>query len=301
MFKQIKEYKIEGGIKIGKYQKKAHPIDISFKRFSQKKLAVLLSILMINVEIDEILSTNFINQKYDRIRLDFAFSSKNGYIYDLEFESKTPGFKEHLRYVLYMICLFGKYKKPVKLFVILANNAKIPEKPIIAPFVKKEYIQYICLKDIDGDEVLNIIKNKHKNNEKLTEYDLGLLSLIPCFSTKKRYEDYLIKAAYLIMELNENPEDIDDICISFILFAQLAIDTETQDKIRGIFTMKLGAIERYGIEREIEGEKKGKKIGEKKGEKKEKLKIAKNLIDMQLPISQIEKATGLSELEIKSL
>ena len=297
MFLQNIKFKYVGGIFIVKYENKKHPLDVGFKFLSQKFLMGLLAVFMLHVEIKELLSTNFINQKYDRIRLDFAFMSKEDRVYDLEFESKTPGFKEHIRYAIYMLCLYAKFKKPVELYVILGRNARIPKKPKIPPFIKKEYIHYIPLYTFDGDEILNNIKKKHTNNERLTEKEIALLSLIPCFSTKKGYNDYLIKAAELIIDLNDDSEIIDDISVSFILFAQLVVDIETQDKIRGIFTMRKGAIQRYGIEQREEGEKRGVKIGEMN----ERIKIATQMKLNGYDFNEIESLTGLTRIEFNQL
>ena len=45
----------------------------------------------------------------------------------------------------------------------------------------------------------------------------------------------------------------------------------------------------------------GMEKGIKKGEENEKIKIAKKLLEMKMPISQIAEATGLTEEEIEKL
>ena len=45
----------------------------------------------------------------------------------------------------------------------------------------------------------------------------------------------------------------------------------------------------------------GEKIGEKKGSSQEKIKIAQNLLKLNIEISKIIEATGLSEKELISL
>ena len=50
-----------------------------------------------------------------------------------------------------------------------------------------------------------------------------------------------------------------------------------------------------------EGRQEGIKEGRQEGEKKASLKIALNLIGIGLPVSDISKATGLSENEVEQL
>ncbi len=52
---------------------------------------------------------------------------------------------------------------------------------------------------------------------------------------------------------------------------------------------------------EVVGMKKGKAIGRVEGKKEEKIKIAKKLLEMKMPIKQIAEATGLTEEEIEKL
>ena len=46
---------------------------------------------------------------------------------------------------------------------------------------------------------------------------------------------------------------------------------------------------------------KGLDVGEKQGEEKEKVKIAKNMLELEIDIETIAKATGLAKEEIEKL
>lgn len=276
--------------------KKMHPNDIGFKNISDKNLIGLLVVLNILVEIKHALPTNYINEYYDRIRLDFTFLSKEDIIYNLEFESKKLTWLDYIRFCNYIIALYKKYQKRVILYIILGRNAKT-SKSFIPPFIKNKIIRHVSLININGDEILNMIKNKYKNNERLTDIDRAYLSLIPCFSTKMKYEDYLIKAAKLAVKLNEDPKDVDDICISLMLFSQTATDTKTQDKIREILAMRDGAIKRYGIEQK----KQGIEQGREEGREEKKFEIAKQMKNEGYSFNEIGKFTGLTHKQFTQL
>jgi predicted transposase YdaD len=49
------------------------------------------------------------------------------------------------------------------------------------------------------------------------------------------------------------------------------------------------------------GEERGIKIGEARGKAEERLAIARNMLELELPLETIIKATGLSSDEIKKL
>ena len=57
----------------------------------------------------------------------------------------------------------------------------------------------------------------------------------------------------------------------------------------------------YGLEQMKIGREKGREEGEKNGREKEKKTTALNLLEMNVDISIIEKATGLSQAEILKL
>ena len=54
-------------------------------------------------------------------------------------------------------------------------------------------------------------------------------------------------------------------------------------------------------EGEMIGEKRGKKIGERIGEKRGRQEIARRMVEMNMALDIISKATGLTEQELKAL
>ena len=68
-----------------------------------------------------------------------------------------------------------------------------------------------------------------------------------------------------------------------------------------IYSVRLES-ERIGIEKGIEkGIKKGIEKGDKQGREREKYLIARNLIEMKMPLEQVVEATGLDLDTVKQL
>ncbi len=82
--------------------------------------------------------------------------------------------------------------------------------------------------------------------------------------------------------------------------ANSVLDLNRDEEVRIKAEQRENALRMYKTETELR-EQKGIKIGEAIGEQKEKIKIAKNLLNMGLDINQITQATGLSAEEIEKL
>ena len=65
-------------------------------------------------------------------------------------------------------------------------------------------------------------------------------------------------------------------------------------ELREKYIWEMNSAEKYG-------EEKGEKIGEEKGAKKKQKEIAKNMIKLEIDVSVISKATGLTIEEIQKL
>ena len=77
-------------------------------------------------------------------------------------------------------------------------------------------------------------------------------------------------------------------------------DQDNVTRLYGIEQMNLGRKEGRE-EGKIEGREEGKKEGREEGKKEEKKATAINLLDMNIDVGVIEKATGLSQAEILKL
>ena len=86
-------------------------------------------------------------------------------------------------------------------------------------------------------------------------------------------------------------------------YRQLQVISQDQEK-RLEYEAREKALRDYNqlmIEAEARGKAQGETMGEKRGEAKKAFSIARNMLDLKLPIDIIAKSTGLSMEQIKDL
>ena len=158
------------------------------------------------------------------------------------------------------------------------------------------------LVDLHTDSEEKILKDKNA----------AIVELVLKYGAKRDFRDFLKKYKLELVALfDRKEEEILKFLILYIgytdkgkdILKELAMLHPGIQPITGSAADRLikeGRKEgvRYGIEQGIE---KGRKEGIEKGMKIEKLAIAKNLLSLNIPFSDVQRATGLSESELKSL
>lgn len=180
-------------------------------------------------------------------------------------------------------------------------------------------IPIISLKDFDGDEIINNIENKIKNNTKITRRELIYLSLAPFMSSIKTLDEQIEKTVQTLDKIRNSAKSAKNFAfgIEFLIVDKFIKETSRRKRLRNILRDNMRLMEEYGQERYEEGYEKGIKKGVKKGVKKgikkgikkgyaegannEKWKIARSLLARNVPPEDIAVSTKLTMDEIKLL
>lgn len=168
-------------------------------------------------------------------------------------------------------------------------------------------IPIISLKDFDGDEIINNIENKIKNNTKITRRELIYLSLAPFMSSIKTLDEQIEKTVQTLDKIRNSAKSAKNFAfgIEFLIVDKFIKETSRRKRLRNILRDNMRLMEEYGQERYEEGYEKGIKKGIKKGyaegANNEKWKIARSLLARNVPPEDIAVSTKLTMDEIKLL
>lgn len=168
-------------------------------------------------------------------------------------------------------------------------------------------IPIISLKDFDGDEIINNIENKIKNNTKITRRELIYLSLAPFMSSIKTLDEQIEKTVQTLDKIRNSAKSAKNFAfgIEFLIVDKFIKETSRRKRLRNILRDNMRLMEEYGQERYDEGYekeiKKGVKKGYAEGANNEKWKIARSLLARNVPPEDIAVSTKLTIDEIKQL
>lgn len=196
--------------------------------------------------------------------------------------------------------------KPILLIVFsTAEKTKIKQYKLNNDCVFT--IPIISLKDFDGDEIINNIENKIKNNTKITRRELIYLSLAPFMSSIKTLDEQIEKTVQTLDKIRNSAKSAKNFAfgIEFLIVDKFIKETSRRKRLRNILRDNMRLMEEYGQERYDEGYEKGIKKGIKKGyaegANNEKWKIARPLLARNVPPEDIAVSTKLTIAEIKQL
>ena len=164
-------------------------------------------------------------------------------------------------------------------------------------------IPIISLKDFDGDEIINNIENKIKNNTKITRRELIYLSLAPFMSSIKTLDEQIEKTVQTLDKIRNSAKSAKNFAfgIEFLIVDKFIKETSRRKRLRNILRDNMRLMEEYGQERYDEGYEKGIKKGYAEGANNEKWKIARSLLARNVPPEDIAVSTKLTIDEIKQL
>ena len=164
-------------------------------------------------------------------------------------------------------------------------------------------IPIISLKDFDGDEIINNIENKIKNNTKITRRELIYLSLAPFMSSIKTLDEQIEKTVQTLNKIRNSAKSAKNFAfgIEFLIVDKFIKETSRRKRLRNILRDNMRLMEEYGQERYDEGYEKGIKRGYAEGANNEKWKIARSLLARNVPPEDIAVSTKLTIDEIKQL
>ncbi|WP_299523660.1 hypothetical protein [uncultured Methanobrevibacter sp.] len=217
-----------------------------------------------------------------------------------EFQSTIVKEFDEKRYRLYtaIVDYAKKNKKPILLIVFsTAEKTKIKKYNLNKDCVFT--IPIISLKDFNGDEIINNIEYKIRNNIKITRQELIHLSLTPFMSSKNPLEKQIEKTVQTLDKIKNSTTSTKNFAfgIEFLIVDKFIKETSKRKRLRNILSDNMRLMEEYGQERYEEGLEKGYN----EGAKNEKRKIAKTLLTKHMPLEEIATLTKLSINELNQL
>ena len=213
-----------------------------------------------------------------------------------EFQSTIVKTIDEKRYRLYtaLVDYAKRNNKPLILIVIsTAEKTKIKQYKINKDCVFT--IPIVSLKDFDGDKIINNIKNKIKNNQKITRHEMLNLALAPFMSSKKPLDKQIEKTVKTLDEVRKSMKCSSDFVFGIeLLIVEKFIKNERQHK-------KLTNILRDTMKIIDEWRQEDYENGKKEGKEEEKINTAKNMLKENYTIKQIATITQLNIESIKQI
>lgn len=213
-----------------------------------------------------------------------------------EFQSTIVKTIDEKRYRLYtaLVDYAKRNNKPLILIVIsTAEKTKIKQYKINKDCVFT--IPIVSLKDFDGDKIINNIKNKIKNNQKITRHEMLNLALAPFMSSKKPLNKQIEKTVKTLDEVRKSMKCSSDFVFGIeLLIVEKFIKNERQHK-------KLTNILRDTMKIIDEWRQEDYENGKQEGKEEEKINTAKNMLKENYTIKQIATITQLNIESIKQI
>lgn len=113
------------------------------------------------------------------------FRAKTGEIIYLELQMEDFDEKELARYSEIAEELYEKYQNEIFIYILCPSNFNVCVKECEIKSEADFTIKLACIKENPSHFVLEVIKNKLKNKEKLTDEDLHALSMLPVMCEKE--------------------------------------------------------------------------------------------------------------------
>lgn len=166
--------------------------------------------------------------------IDYLFYTEDGGY--LHFEFQTTDKREDIkRFLYYDASLFYKEKRKVKTIVVYSADIEDVETSVDAGTIKYE-IEAFYMKNLDGDEKLNYLKNKIKRKEHLTGEDIVALSFLPLMNGKDSRSKRTLDSIELAGEIPEENDKLQCLSLLYALFDKFG-DTISKIKFKEMISM----------------------------------------------------------------
>ena len=113
------------------------------------------------------------------------FITPTGEVIYLEFQIEDFTTAELAKYTLIAEDIYEKFQKDVSVYIICPDYIDVCVKECEIKSEAEFTIKLACIKENPSHFILDLIKNKLNNDEKLTEDDLHALSMLPVMCEKQ--------------------------------------------------------------------------------------------------------------------
>ena len=222
------------------------PYDKLQKAFTMAFGNETLKFLRIDSEVDQFLSTEIISIDNRSKFVDMLIQTVDDLLIHIEFHSGDIRKSTLYRNNAYSADLANITKKDV-ISVIISLGEK--DKSVLE--LKMENIHYTpnCkfLREYDGDEILNMLRDKLNNNKKITGEDLFFLVFLP-FTSHKRSDKEMAEEMFEltnIVPLTEKQKTDIKKCQKIILEIYFENDDEKMRELDRVINMECTYFNRY--------------------------------------------------------
>ncbi|GKU24278.1 DUF4351 domain-containing protein [Clostridium folliculivorans] len=188
----------------------------------------------INTKITAPAETEIKNVDIKTNYTDYLFHTEDGGY--LHFEFQTTDKKEDIkRFLYYDASLFYKEKRKVRTVVIYSADIDDAEVHIDAGSIKYD-IEAFYMKNLNGDEKLQMLKNKIRNKEKLDSEDILTLSFIPLMKSKISKSQRSLEGIELANSIEEDDTKLQCLTLLYALFDKFG-DSISKIRFKEVFSM----------------------------------------------------------------
>ncbi|MBK1809488.1 DUF4351 domain-containing protein [Clostridium sp. YIM B02505] len=165
---------------------------------------------------------------------DYLFYTADGNY--LHFEFQTTDKKEDIkRFLYYDASLFYKDKRKIRTVVIYSADIEDAEIHIDAGSINYN-IEAFYMKNLDGDKKLEMLKNKIRNNEKLTSEDILTLSFIPLMSSNISKSERTLEGIELANSIQDSEVKLKCLTLLYALFDKFG-DKISKKRFKEVFSV----------------------------------------------------------------
>ncbi|WP_303335432.1 hypothetical protein [Methanobrevibacter sp.] len=269
------------------------------KGFCEEDINAILEIMGEDERIDKFIESELTDlvrgaMVADRVGISF----ENNLLYSIEFESTKPSKKALRKHALYVAAIGEIHEEPIKAISFTISESEKRVDVVDYGLGSKIKINVKPYYSIDGEEQLEIIKNKLKNNENINRLDIIFLSIgfDAKFSREKReiFEDFIAIINNIHRDnLVSNQYLLDNLMMRTVFECENTFDEDECEEILEGFDMELVSRDYVINFAKNEGRKEGKKEGFEE--------VAKNLLVENVDLNTIINCTGLTKNEIMEL
>lgn len=193
----------------------------------------------------KVLHQDVLSSRLKRGIMDLPIQTPHGYCIEYEFHSGPVSPKTVIRNYQYAIDLRAEVDNPVKPYIVSLDPQKnpIPKVEIFPGVFTSPDVTYLI--DIDGEKVLNNIKNKLNKQIELDYMDAYYLALMPYFRHEKSQKEMLRYMCHFINRINISQELKYIIKLCQILSVRALFTDDEQEKYLGVIKMGSTYIDNY--------------------------------------------------------
>jgi hypothetical protein len=188
--------------------------------------------------------------------MDYLFYTANGEY--LHFEFQTTMKKDDIsRFLYYDASLYYKSKMNINTIVIYSSEITDVVTHMNCGSIKYD-IKSFYMSNFDGDEKLQIIEHKVRNNIELTQQDIMTLSFVPLMSSKKTKSELTLESIEVAKNIQDDNDKNNCLMLLYALFDKFGDDISKKRFKEVVSMTEVGRmIYEEGIEKGIE---KGKEM-----------------------------------------